>query len=347
MEAIKRQASKLREQVAKQQQALRRQFGHFDPDSFWVDEAEIACRDQLHKLYTCTTAAKHFEKDIVHGIEGIVSVTSKQREIERKFAQDCSRYGLKVIAVLSPWQKRPCVLVCNPLRALVQSAELEDARLLVRRYDKLWQEVEAQAADVLRLRSKFSEGAKSDENFSKLQLAEEKLEDLKSRLMALGKEATSAMLSVEAHQQKITFRQLVVMLNAERSYHQNVLSALEKLLPEMLRLEQLSESELPEDAMQNHSHGLETEGNGDSVRSKGRCTEHEDSACYVAKAVHPFDAEAEGELSLLVGDIVVVQQVILGGWSKGECNGNTGWFPSPYVQRLHEVSEGNVTWANL
>uniref|UniRef100_A0A803MCV6 SH3 domain-containing protein n=1 Tax=Chenopodium quinoa TaxID=63459 RepID=A0A803MCV6_CHEQI len=65
------------------------------------------------------------------------------------------------------------------------------------------------------------------------------------------------------------------------------------------------------------------------------------------EVVHPFDAQAEWELSLLANDIVVVQQVIPGGWSNGECNGKTGWFPSPYVQRLVEVSEGNVSWANL
>lgn len=331
-----------------------------------VDEAEIACRDQLHKLYTSTRAAKHFEKDLVHGIEGIASVTSKQIVIERKFAQDCCRYEAESLCSTSPLaeaalrvgtsrnsmvEEKGTLLeifnekVCKPLRALVRSAELEDARLLVRRYDKLWQELETQAADVLRLRSKSIEGAKSEETFTKLRFAEEKLDDLKSRLTALGKEATSAMLSVEAHQQKMTFQHLVVMLNAERSYHRNVLAILEKLLPEIIQLEQFSESSLPGDATQSNSH-VETKVHADSNGSNEHSIEHEDT-CYVAKVVHPFDAQAEGELSLLVGDIVVVQQVITGGWSKGECNGKSGWFPSPYVQRLDEVSEGNVTWANL
>ncbi|XP_021768380.1 SH3 domain-containing protein 2-like isoform X1 [Chenopodium quinoa] len=357
MEAIKRQANKLKDQVSKQQQALLRQFGHFGTEAFVVNEAEIACRDQLHKLYASTREAKHFEKSLVHGIEGITSVTSKQIEIERKFAQDCCRYGAESHCSTSPLteaaarvgtshssmvEEKETMLaifdekVCKSLQALVRSAELEDARLLVRRYDKLWQEVEAQAADVLRLRSKSTEGSKSEENSIKLENAEEKLDYLKSRLMALGKEATSAMLSVEAHQQKMTFHQLVVMLNAERSYHRNVLAMLEKVLPEIIQLEQLCESSLPEDATESHSNG-----------SKEHYIEQEDDACYVAKVVHPFDAQAEGELSLLAGDIVVVQQVIPGGWSKGECNGKTGWFPTPYVQRLDEVSEGNVSWANL
>ncbi|KMT11520.1 hypothetical protein BVRB_5g108390 [Beta vulgaris subsp. vulgaris] len=355
MEAIKRQASKFREQVSRQQQALLRQLGHFGDEAFVVDEAEIACRDQLQKLYTSTRAAKHFEKDIVQGIEGIMSVTSKQIEIERKFAEDCSRYETENHCSTSPLaetalrvgtarnsmvEEKGTLLrvfsekVCKPLRTLVRSAELEDARLLIRRYNKLWQEVEAQAADVLRLKSKSTEGAKSEEIFNKLHLAEEKLDELKYRLMALGKEATSAMLSVEAQQQKMTFQHLVVMMKAERSYHLNVLSLLEKLLAQMIQLEQLSQSSLPE-------------GITDSNGSKEHCIEYEDSACYVAKVVHPFDAEAEGELSLLVDDIVVVQQVIPGGWCKGECNGKTGCFPSPYVQRLAEVSEGNVAWANL
>ncbi|XP_021729547.1 SH3 domain-containing protein 2-like isoform X2 [Chenopodium quinoa] len=351
MEAIKRQANKLKDQVSQQQQALLRQFGHFGNEAFVVDEAEIACRDQLHKLYASTREAKHFEKSLVHGIEGITSVTSKQ------IAIDCCRYGAESHCSTSPLteaaarvgtshssmvEEKETMLaifdekVCKSLQALVRSAELEDARLLVRRYDKLWQEVEAQAADVLRLRSKSTEGAKSEENSIKLENAEEKLDYLKSRLMALGKEATSAMLSVEAHQQKMTFHQLVVTLNAERSYHRNVLAMLEKVLPEIIQLEQLCESSLPEDATESHSNG-----------SKEHYIEQEDDACYVAKVVHPFDAQAEGELSLLAGDIVVVQQVIPGGWSKGECNGKTGWFPTPYVQRLDEVSEGNVSWANL
>ncbi|KNA23718.1 hypothetical protein SOVF_022580 [Spinacia oleracea] len=370
MEAIKtfkRQASKIREQVSKQQQALLRQFGHSGAEAFAVDEAEIACRDQLHKLYASTRAAKHFEKDLVHGIEGIMSITSKQIEIERKFAQDCCRYEaesqcstshLAEAAVRvgtsrnSMVEEKETVLgtfnekVCKPLRALVRSAELEDGRHLVRRYDKLWQEVEAQAADVLKLRTKATEGAKSEEIFIKLQYAEEKLDDLKSRLMALGKEATSAMLSIEAHQQKMTFQQLVVMLNAERSYHRNVLAILEKLHPEMIQLEQLSESLFQDDVTQSNSH-IKTEEHIDSNGIKEHYIEHEDGACYVAKVVHPFDAQTEGELNLSAGDVVVVQQVVPGGWSKGECNGKTGWFPSPYVLRLDEVSEGNVSWANL
>jgi len=46
----------------------------------------------------------------------------------------------------------------------------------------------------------------------KLQAAEEKLDELKSRLKALGKEATSAMQSVEDQQQQMTFQQLVIMV---------------------------------------------------------------------------------------------------------------------------------------
>ncbi|XP_057520961.1 SH3 domain-containing protein 2-like [Amaranthus tricolor] len=368
MDAIKRQASKLREQVAKQQQALLRQLGHFGSEAYVVDETELACHDQLRKLYTSTRAAKHFEKDIAHSIEGMMSLTSKQIEIERRFAQDCSRYEVENQGSPSPLAEaasRVCTSrnsmidekrtllgvfgekVYKPLRALVKSAELEDARLLVRRYDKLWQEVETQAADVLRLRTKSTEGAKSEENFSKVQLAEGRLDDLKSRLKALGKEATSAMLSVEAHQQKMTFQHLVIMLNAERSYHRNVAAILEKLLAEMIQLEQLSASSTSIDATQNHPHGQKNEQNPKSNGNKEHYGEQDDIACYVAKVVHPFDAEAEEELSLLVGDIVVVQQVIPGGWSKGESNGKTGWFPSPYVQRLDEISEGNVSWANL
>lgn len=51
----------------------------------------------------------------------------------------------------------------------------------------------------------------------------------------------------------------------------------------MIQLEQLSESSLPEDAVQSHSPVLETKGNADLNGSKDHFIEHEDDTCYVAK----------------------------------------------------------------
>ncbi|KAH9607510.1 hypothetical protein KSS87_017440 [Heliosperma pusillum] len=351
MEAIKRQASKFREQVTKQQQflyvrqllqAFRRHLGNFDGEAFVGDDAEITRRHQLQNLYTSTRAAKHFEKDIVHGLEGSISVTSKEINIDRRIAQDCSKYeadnhcSTSTLAetAMHVRESRQSIIkekeillgvydekVCNPLRELIKSAELVDGRHLIRRYEKLWQEVEAQAAEVVRLKSKLTDGPIPDDKSIKLQLAEDKLDELKSRLMSLGKEASSAMLSVEAQQQRMTFQKLVVMVNAEISFHRNILTILDKLRAEMIELEEENTSSPPSVATQSQSHFLET-------------------------VVHPFDGQAEGELSLVVNDIVIVHQVFPVGWAKGECNGKTGWFPSPYVQKLDSVSTSNISPTN-
>ena len=59
MEALKKQASKLREHVAKQQQAVRKTFSaRHNQDTSLVDEAELECHQNLQKLYNTTRAAK-------------------------------------------------------------------------------------------------------------------------------------------------------------------------------------------------------------------------------------------------------------------------------------------------
>ncbi|GAA0150477.1 hypothetical protein LIER_43102 [Lithospermum erythrorhizon] len=58
MEAIKKQATKLREQVAKQQQAILRHLGHLGHETSEVDEAEVQYHAELQNLYKSTRAAK-------------------------------------------------------------------------------------------------------------------------------------------------------------------------------------------------------------------------------------------------------------------------------------------------
>lgn len=43
--------------------------------------------------------------------------------------------------------------------------------------------------------------------------------------------------------------------------------------------------------------------------SSDRSVGKENSTYFIGKVIHPFDAQAEGELSLLVDDYVVVRQV--------------------------------------
>ncbi|CAN0840623.1 V-type proton ATPase catalytic subunit A [Linum grandiflorum] len=81
MEAFKKQAAKLREQVAKQQQAVMKHLGHFGHDSVVPDEAEQQCYKQLQNLDNSTRAAKHLQKNIVRGVEGYISVGLKHMDI--------------------------------------------------------------------------------------------------------------------------------------------------------------------------------------------------------------------------------------------------------------------------
>ncbi|XAR69938.1 hypothetical protein NMG60_11001717 [Bertholletia excelsa] len=228
MEAIKKQASKLREQVAKQQQAVLRQLGHLGNEAAMVSDTEIKCHQQLQNLYTSTRAAKHFQKDIVRGAEHFMSASKKQMEIATRLAEDCCKYGSENESSGTPLAKaalqfgtshksmeneRETMLrilgsqVVEPLRASIKGAPLEDARHLAHCYDRLWQE----AAEVIRRKSKYKDPTTSADSAVKLQNAERKLKELKSTMMALGKEAITAMLSVEDQQQNITFQKLLTM----------------------------------------------------------------------------------------------------------------------------------------
>lgn len=66
----------------------------------------------------------------------------------------------------------------------------------------------SQAAEVLRRRSKLRDSSLPSDSSMRLQNAEKRLKELKSALVALGREATSAMLSVEEQQQHITLQSL-------------------------------------------------------------------------------------------------------------------------------------------
>ncbi|OMO93901.1 Neutrophil cytosol factor 2 p67phox [Corchorus capsularis] len=62
---------------------------------------------------------------------------------------------------------------------------------------------------------------------------------------------------------------------------------------------------------------------------------------YLAEAMHPFVAASEEELSLAVGDFVVVRKVCPSGWPEGECKGKAGWFPSAYVEKRQRFPSNN------
>uniref|UniRef100_M1B2P0 Clathrin binding protein n=1 Tax=Solanum tuberosum TaxID=4113 RepID=M1B2P0_SOLTU len=95
MDSIRKQATKLREQVAKQQQAVFKQFssGLGGPDNSVTDEVELQQHQKLEKLYISTRAGKHFQRDIVRGVEGYIITASKQIEIGTRLSEDSRKYG--------------------------------------------------------------------------------------------------------------------------------------------------------------------------------------------------------------------------------------------------------------
>ncbi|KAI4314587.1 hypothetical protein L6164_027477 [Bauhinia variegata] len=350
MDAIRKQASKLREQVARQQQAILRQLGQISNEPLMIDESELQCHQQIQKLYNSTKTAKHYQRRIVRGVEGFISVSSKHMDIVRKLAKDCCKYETENQSSTYPLARASLHMgnsyelveneketllgilgdqVSEPLRAQIRGAPLEDARHLAHRYDKLRQELEAQAAELLRRRSKLKDSSISAESSMRLQNGETRFKELNSALGALGREATAAMLAVEDQQQQITLHSLCTMVDAERAYHQHALVILEKLYAEMILEKQSKEyfsPPVPRDEYKQH-----TDENTNSNGLDHKNTSHMDTL-FFAKVIHPFDAQAEGELSLSIDDYVVVRQVAPNGWSEGECNGNAGWFPSAYVE---------------
>ncbi|CAN6487016.1 unnamed protein product [Victoria cruziana] len=418
MDAIRKQASKLREQVAKQQQAVLRQFAsHVGNDGIFADEIELQRHEQLERLYTSTRAAKHFQRDIVRGVEGLIAMSLKQMEIAIKLADDCTRYSNENRNPGSATLARAAlefgtshstiekerenllrtfgVQVSDPLRAMVTSAPLQDARHLTQRYDRIWQDVDAQAAEVLRRQMKLRDSGANTESAMKVQHAESRLEELRSTLSALGKEAIVAMMSVETQQQRVTFQRLLTMVEAEQAFHQTVADILNNLRIQMLAENQHTDSAAEigpsadayitpppsRDAKPNGSHESqeavsastptdvfvsspsvdhvaspvvydatplvveETTPYVDNAHVNGSAehvTTTQNSPYYIAEAIQSFDAEAEDELSLSVGDYVVVRQVAPNGWSEGECKGKAGWFPSVYVQRREKAPASKI-----
>ncbi|KAG6467048.1 hypothetical protein ZIOFF_075148 [Zingiber officinale] len=122
MDALRRQASKLREQVSKQQQAVIKQFstsGYGSSDVMVIDEIELQRHQQLEKLYKSTRETRRklnihksshvnldlisflfvclfvqdFQKDTVKAAEAYVTIGHRHIEIGLKLSEDCYRYG--------------------------------------------------------------------------------------------------------------------------------------------------------------------------------------------------------------------------------------------------------------
>ncbi|XP_029124506.1 SH3 domain-containing protein 2 [Cajanus cajan] len=98
MDAIRKQALKLREQVARHQQAVLKQFGgggYGGSDNVVTDGVELQLHQKLERLYISTRAGEHYQRDIVRGVEGYIVTRSKQVEIGAKLSEDSRKYGVE------------------------------------------------------------------------------------------------------------------------------------------------------------------------------------------------------------------------------------------------------------
>ncbi|XP_058196069.1 SH3 domain-containing protein 3 [Rhododendron vialii] len=344
MDALRRQASKLRDQVAKQQQAVIKQIsgsGYESSDVMVIDEVEMQRHQQLEKLYRSTRAGRDFQKEIVKAAEAFTTIAYKHIETGTKLSEECFKYAVensddKILAKAASLYGDACKNVekehedlnmqlfsqiIEPLRAMAAGVPLEDARHLAQRYSRMRQEAETQAAEVSRRQARVRE-APIPENVTKLHAAEYRMQELKANMAVLGKEATAAMAAVESQQQRLTFQRLVSLVEGEKSYHERVAAILGEVETEMVSEKQRKESAPPVIPSTNSS---------------------ENTKYFLAEATHAFDAASEKELSLGVGDYVVVRKVSPSGWSEGECRGKAGWFPSAYVEKRQRIPNSSAT----
>uniref|UniRef100_A0A5B6ZTW8 Putative endophilin-A2-like isoform X2 n=1 Tax=Davidia involucrata TaxID=16924 RepID=A0A5B6ZTW8_DAVIN len=366
MDAIRKQATKLREQVAKQQQAVFKQFagGLGDSDNIITDEVELQQHQKLEKLYISTRAGKHFQRDIVRGVEGYIVTGSKQLEIGTKLSEDSRKYSAENTCTSGSTLSKAALSYCRaraqmekergnllkalgtqvaePLRAMVVGTPLEDARHLAQRYDRVRQEAEAQAIEVSRRQAKVRESIGNPDNVLKLEAAEAKLQELKSNMAILGKEAAAAMAAVEGQQQRLTLQRLIAMVEAEHNYHQRVLQILDQLEGEMFSDRQRIEAS-PSPATDNTMPPPPSYNEINVVFASQTYDGLIDGMGYfLGEVMHSYQAESDVELPLSVGDYVVVRKVSNNGWAEGECKGKAGWFPFGHVERRERVLASKV-----
>eukprot|EP00252_Welwitschia_mirabilis_P012018 TRINITY_DN2673_c0_g1_i1.p1 TRINITY_DN2673_c0_g1~~TRINITY_DN2673_c0_g1_i1.p1 ORF type:complete len:375 (+),score=107.95 TRINITY_DN2673_c0_g1_i1:309-1433(+) len=370
MDTLRKQATKIREQVAKQQQAVLKQFagsGYGGSDIVATDEAEMQQRQKLERLYASTRAGKHFQRDIVRGVEGIIVTGSKQLETVTRLSEDCRKYGnenpcttgstlakaalnyatarLRMEKERENLHRALGTQIAEPLRAMVMGAPLEDARHLAQRYDRMRQEAEAQASEVAKRQARVRDGTTNPDNAVKLQAAELKLQELKSSMAVLGKEAAVAMAAVEAQQQRLTLQRLIAMVEAERAYHQKLVQILDEVHSEMVSERQrieaaqygVAENHPPPPA---YEEATSIETNTSQLPSFDKTIEK--ALYYFGEVIQGFQAETDVELSLNVGDYIVVRQDTPTGWSEGECRGRAGWFPTSHIEKRERALASKV-----
>ncbi|GBG65330.1 hypothetical protein CBR_g50366 [Chara braunii] len=177
MDVLRKQAAKVRDQVTKQQAAVLGKFGHkAESNVVIIGEQELQRHQQLERLSASTSMGKGFQRDIVKAVDGLVGTGNKTSEVATKLADDCRRYSTE--ASSSPFPlKRSAQLysqargqvemerdmmhrylglqVVEPLKAMVMGAPLEEARALMKQYERVRQEAQIQASILVELERTF------------------------------------------------------------------------------------------------------------------------------------------------------------------------------------------------
>ncbi|KAJ3705371.1 hypothetical protein LUZ61_009076 [Rhynchospora tenuis] len=344
MDALRKHASKIKEQVSKQQQAVIKQFstsGYESSDVMVIDELELQRHLQLEKLYKSTRSGRDFQKDIARAAEGFVAIGNRHIETGTKLSEDCFRYGNEnsaTDAILAKaaglyggalrnvekeyedFNKLLTNQIAEPLKQMATGTPLEDARSLAQRYSRMRSEAETLAQEISRRKARVRE-APGLESTSKLQASEAKMQEHKASMAVLGKEAAAALAAVESQQQRMTLQRIVSLVESEKSFHLRIAAILDDVEAEMVSEKQKKESAPP------------------STPTPKRA---EKALYYLAEAMHNFNGTSEKELSLIRGDYVVVRQVAPSGWAEGECRGKAGWFPAAFVERRQNIPPNKV-----
>ncbi|KAJ9549175.1 hypothetical protein OSB04_021718 [Centaurea solstitialis] len=325
-------------------QAVFKQFGgggYGGSDNVVTDEAELMLHQKLERLYISTRAAKEPNCQRIvrkYGVENTCTSGSTLSRAAVNFELQIERNLLKCFGT-----RVNCLLneVAEPLRAMVMGAPLEDARHLAQRYDRMRQEAEAQVVEVSKRQAKAMDVSGNPELFTRLQAAETKLQDLKSNMAILGKEAASAMAAVEAQQQKMTLQRLISMIESERAYHQKVIQILDHLEGEMVSERQRIEAAPTPPVETPPPPSYEEVNNASTAPMQNGSNDGVDY--FLGEAMFSYHAESDVELNLSTGDYVVIRKVSNNGWAEGECKGKAGWFPVEYIERRERVLASKVT----
>lgn len=72
---------------------LNRKFSGGGSGNHALDAVEQQRYQELERLFNSTRSAKHFQKDVVKGVENLITTGHKQFEVSNKLAEDCKKYG--------------------------------------------------------------------------------------------------------------------------------------------------------------------------------------------------------------------------------------------------------------